>query len=113
MFKRKYCWYMLLLAIILEITGTALMKYFAIKGGIEGYLFMIFFISCSYFALSKAITKIPISTAYAIWEGIGLIGTAFIAWLIFNETMSTLKLIALLVILSGLIMIKKGTAVTK
>lgn len=114
MFKPKYYWFMLILAIILEITGTALMKYFiSTQGGIEGYLFMIFFIACSYFALSKAIIKIPISTAYAIWEGIGLIGTAFIAWLIFNETMSTLKIIALLVILSGLIMIKKGTTVTK
>lgn len=112
MFKKKYCWYMLLLAIILEITGTSLMKYFSIKGSMEGYLFMIIFISCSYFSLSKAITKIPISTAYAIWEGIGLVGTTFIAWLIFHENMSPLKLTALLIILSGLIMIKEGTYTT-
>ena len=76
MVTKKYCWLMLLLAIILEITGTALMKFFAIKGGMEGYILMLLFIFCSYFALSKAIVKIPISTAYAIWEGIGLIGTA-------------------------------------
>lgn len=109
MFSQKYCWYMLLLAIILEVTGTALMKYFAIKGGIEGYILMIIFISFSYFALSKAILKIPISTAYAIWEGVGLIATAFIAWLVFQENMSILKLFAFIIILTGLIMIKKGT----
>ena len=32
MVTKKYCWLMLLLAIILEITGTALMKFFAING---------------------------------------------------------------------------------
>lgn len=109
MFTKKYCWYMLLLAIILEITGTALMKYFSLQGGFEGYILMIIFISSSYFALSKAITKIPISTAYAVWEGLGLIGTAFIAWLIFKEDMSILKLFAFIIILTGLFMIKKGT----
>ena len=103
MVTKKYCWLMLLLAIILEITGTALMKFFAIKGG------MLLFIFCSYFALSKAIVKIPISTAYAIWEGIGLIGTATVAYFIFNEDLSLLKVLAFMVILSGLIMIKKGT----
>lgn len=84
MVTKKYCWLMLLLAIILEITGTALMKFFAIKGGMEGYILMLLFIFCSYFALSKAIVKIPISTAYAIWEGIGLIGTATVAYFIFG-----------------------------
>ena len=92
---------------ILEITGTALMKFFAIKGGMEGYILMLLFIFCSYFALSKAIVKIPISTAYAIWEGIGLIGTATVAYFIFNEDLSLLKVLAFMVILSGLIMIKK------
>jgi multidrug transporter EmrE-like cation transporter len=52
---------------------------------------------------------IPISTAYAIWEGIGLIGTATVAYFIFNEDLSLLKVLAFMVILSGLIMIKKGT----
>lgn len=73
----------------------------------EGYILMLLFIFCSYFALSKAIVKIPISTAYAIWEGIGLIGTATVAYFIFNEDLSLLKVLAFMVILSGLIMIKK------
>ena len=53
--------------------------------------------------------KIPISTAYATWEGLGLIGTAFIAWLIFNETMPLSKIFAFFIILTGLVMIKIGT----
>ena len=73
---------------------------------------MLIFISLSYFSLSKVVMKIPISTAYAIWEGLGLVGTTFIVWLIFNENMPLTKLLAFILILSGLIMIKKGTFIT-
>lgn len=106
---KKTAWYMLLLAIALEVTGTSVMKFFAVYGRIEGYIFMLVFIGLSYFALSKAVLRIPISVAYAVWEGIGLIGTAFVAWFIFNEDMPLLKILAFTVILSGLVMIKKGT----
>ncbi len=102
-------WLMLLLAIICEVTGTSLMKNFAMQGNSVGYVYMIIFIGLSYFSLSKAVVKIPISTAYAVWEGVGLIGTAFVAWIIFNESMSGEKIFAFIVILTGLVMIKKGT----
>lgn len=110
--SKTTAWYMLLLAIALEVTGTSLMKFFATDKQIEGYIFMLIFISLSYFSLSKVVMKIPISTAYAIWEGLGLVGTTFIAWLIFNENMPLTKLFAFILILSGLIMIKKGTFIT-
>ena len=102
-------WFMLLLAILTEITGTSLMKNFSMQGDNIGYVYMFLFIGFSYFALSKAVVKIPISTAYATWEGLGLIGTAFIAWLIFNETMPLSKIFAFFIILTGLVMIKIGT----
>lgn len=100
---------MLLSAIVLEVTGTAIMKYLLEAQRAEGYAVMLAFISLSYFCLSKAVKKIPISTAYALWEGFGLIGTAFLAWLIFNETMPAKKILAFAVILTGLAMVKKGT----
>ena len=109
--KNMWYWYMLLLAIILEITGTSLMKFFSLQGENYGYIFMILFISLSYFSLSKAVIKIPISTAYAVWEGIGLIGTAAVAYFIFGENMSLLKLLAFIAILTGLLMVKYGTSV--
>lgn len=108
--KHLWYWYMLFLAIILEITGTSLMKFFSIQGENYGYLLMIIFIGLSYFALSKAVIKIPISTAYAVWEGIGLIGTATVAYFIFGEDMSLTKILAFLAILIGLFLVKYGTS---
>lgn len=101
---------MLFLAILLEITGTSLMKFFSLQGENYGYFLMIIFIGLSYFSLSKAVIKIPISTAYAVWEGIGLIGTAIVAYFIFEEQMSTTKILAFLAILIGLFMVKYGTS---
>lgn len=101
---------MLLLAICLEVTGTAILKYFSVTNPLVGYLLVLLFITLSYLALSQAIRSIPISLAYAVWEGLGLTGTALIAWLLFGESLSARKILALTVILAGLVLIKKGTA---
>ena len=86
--------YMLFAAIALEVTGTTFMKFSVIHEWLIGYPVMLLLMGFSYFCLSKAVKKIPISVAYAVWEGIGLMGTAFIAWIIFNEAMPPQKLFA-------------------
>lgn len=102
--------YMLFAAIALEVTGTTFMKFSVMHEWFIGYPVMLLLMGFSYFCLSKAVKKIPISVAYAVWEGIGLMGTAFIAWIIFNEAMPPQKLFAFAIILTGLTMVKNGTA---
>jgi len=104
--------YMLFAAIALEVTGTTFMKFSVMHEWLIGYPVMFLLMGFSYFCLSKAVKKIPISVAYAVWEGIGLMGTAFIAWIIFNEAMPPQKLFAFAIILIGLTMVKNGTART-
>ncbi len=105
--------YMLLAAIGLEVAGTTFMKFSVTHEWLIGYPVMLLAMGCSYFCLSKAVKKIPISVAYAVWEGLGLAGTALMAWLIFNETMPPVKLLAFGVIIAGLVMLKNGTAKTE
>lgn len=104
--------YMLFAAIALEVTGTTFMKFSVMHEWFIGYPVMLAAMACSYFCLSKAVKKIPISVAYAVWEGLGLAGTALMAWLIFNEAMPPQKLFAFAIILIGLTMVKNGTART-
>ena len=101
--------YMLFTAIALEATGTTCMKFSVMHEWLIGYPVMLLLMGFSYFCLSKAVKKIPIIVASAVWEGLGLAGTALMAWLIFNESMPPIKLLAFGVIIAGLIMIKKGT----
>lgn len=68
--------YMLFAAIALEVTGTTFMKFSVMHEWLIGYPVMLAAMVCSYFCLSKAVKKIPISVAYAVWEGLGLAGTA-------------------------------------
>lgn len=109
MVHRYLCWILLGFAIVLEICGTATMKIVTLQGGHTGFLYASAFMLISYYALSKAVRRIPLSTAYAMWEGIGLFGTAVTANLLFSEAMTWEKIGAFVIILIGLICIKKGT----
>lgn len=104
--------YMLVAAIVLEVIGTTLTKYLLDQQLPGAHAAMLLFIGLAYYCLSKAIKKFPISLAYALWEGLGLLGTAILAWIVFNESMPPQKIMALCVIILGLVMLKKGTSHT-
>lgn len=107
------CWLCLLLAIGFELCGTGLLKFYTLQGRIDGYVYMILFICISYYCLSKAVLKIPVSTAYAFWEGLGLLGTTAIACGLFHESMGPQKALALGIILISLALIKRGTSLVE
>ena len=47
----------------------------------------VFFISItlSFFLLNKAVQTIPLGTGYAVWTGIGAVGTALVGIFVFHE----------------------------
>jgi quaternary ammonium compound-resistance protein SugE len=53
----------------------------------------------SFWLLTSAMTAIPLGTAYAVWTGIGAVGTALVGILFFRESANPLRLglLALLV----------------
>lgn len=50
--------------------------------------------------------SIPIGTAYAVWTGIGAIGTLTIGILFFNDSMGLMRLFSVLLIIMGIIGLK-------
>ena len=56
--------------------------------------------------LSMAMKSIPIGTAYAVWTGIGAVGVALLGMLLFSEPRSMLRLLCLLLIISGIVGLK-------
>jgi quaternary ammonium compound-resistance protein SugE len=63
----------------------------------------IFFIVVSFFLFAKAMETIPIGTAYAIFTGIGAVGTAIVGIFLFNEGAGAGKLFFLVLLLFGLV----------
>lgn len=58
--------------------------------------------------LGLAVKELPISTAYAVWTGIGAIGTALLGVLWLGEAMTPLKAASLALITIGLVGLKMG-----
>lgn len=56
--------------------------------------------------LGLAMKQLPLGTAYAIWTGIGAIGTVIAGILLFGESLSLLRLGSLLLIILGLLGLK-------
>jgi quaternary ammonium compound-resistance protein SugE len=60
----------------------------------------------SFGLLSVAMRSLPLGTAYTVWTGIGAIG-AFIVGIVFlGEQMSTMRITAAVLIVSGLVLMK-------
>lgn len=54
--------------------------------------------------------QLPIGTAYAVWTGIGVFGTAVLGMYLFGESMAPLRLLCLGLIITGIVGLKLTTA---
>jgi quaternary ammonium compound-resistance protein SugE len=60
----------------------------------------------SFYFLSLALKELPLGTAYAIWTGIGTIGTVILGIFLFKEPIDFVRLICIGFILVGIIGLK-------
>lgn len=56
--------------------------------------------------LAAAMKSLPVGTAYAVWTGIGAIGTVIMGILLFDDVASTARLVCIGLILTGIIGLK-------
>jgi len=59
--------------------------------------------------LAIALKTLPVGTGYAIWVGIGAIGTAIAGIVLFGETVSTLKIASIALLVAGMAGLKLGS----
>ncbi|MGP1717551.1 MAG: quaternary ammonium compound efflux SMR transporter SugE [Methylophilus sp.] len=64
----------------------------------------------SVWLLGLSVKTLPVGTAYAIWVGIGAVGTVILGIWLFNEPVSPLRIISLLLIVAGIIGLKLASA---
>lgn len=63
----------------------------------------------SVWLLSVAMKGLPLGSAYAVWVGIGALGTVIAGVLLFNEPVTALRALSVLLILAGIIGLKLST----
>lgn len=59
--------------------------------------------------LSLAMKVLPLGTAYVIWTGIGAIGAFVLGIAVLGESVDLLRLVAAVLIVSGLVLMKLGS----
>lgn len=56
--------------------------------------------------LGLAMKELPLGTAYAIWTGVGAVGTVIAGIILFGESMALVRLASVALIIAGLIGLK-------
>lgn len=99
-------WLILLVAGLLEVVWAVGLKY------TQGFtrpipsLLTLAAMVASIYLLAVAMRSLPLSTAYAIWVGIGMIGTVVVGLTMLNESMSLFKGISLILVVMGVVGLK-------
>ena len=92
-------WVYLLTGILCEVAGTTGMRAFVYSNPALSQT------SATYFLVSRAVEKIPMSIAYAIWSGLGTGGVSLLSWFFFREAMPPLKILGLCLVIVGMLFI--------
>jgi quaternary ammonium compound-resistance protein SugE len=99
-------WFYLLLAGLAEIGWAIGLKY------TEGFtrpvptLLTVAGMSVSFYLLSLAMRAIPLGTAYAVWTGIGAVGTVILGMALFGESRDPARLGCIALIVAGVLGLK-------
>jgi quaternary ammonium compound-resistance protein SugE len=59
--------------------------------------------------LGIAMKSLPVGTAYAVWVGIGAVGTVILGIVLFDEPAGVLRLVSLGLIIAGIVGLKLAT----
>ena len=94
-------WFYLIVAGMLEVAWAIAMKYS--HGFTRPLPTVLAFITglASFYLLTLAANQIPIGSAYAVWTGIGAVGTAALGMLLFAESHHPLRLASMALVIIG------------
>lgn len=91
-------------AIILEFLGTTCMK---LSDGFSHRLFAAGTLTCygfCFYCFALSLKSVPLNIAYATWGGLGIVLAAAVAKIFFHESISTLGLIGIILVVVGVVL---------
>ena len=99
-------WVFLVVAGLLEVFWSSFLK---LSEGFTKLGFSIVTVAgmlASFYFLSQAMKTLPLGTAYAIWTGIGAVGSVLVGILVFKEPVTAARMFFTVLLLTGIIGIK-------
>lgn len=103
-------WLILIFAGLLEVVWAVGLKYtHGFTKPLPSFI-TIAAMAASFYCLSIAMRSLPLSITYAVWVGIGMVGAVVFAVVFLKEPLSTVKVISLLLIITGILGLKLSSA---
>ncbi len=99
-------WVYLILAGLFECGWAVGLKYTEGFTKLVPSLLTVASMAFSFYMMAIAMKSIPLGTAYAVWTGIGAVGVAVLGMFLFGESRDILRIICLVLIVSGIIGLK-------
>jgi len=99
-------WLLLLVAGALEMVWAIGLKYTEGFSRLVPSVVTITAMAASLYFLALALRTLPVGTGYAVWTGIGAVGTAVLGIWLFDESASPGRLFSIALILAGLVGLK-------
>lgn len=102
-------WIILIIAGLFEVAFAACLGKAKTSTGNEMYLWYMGFLvalGISMALLIKATQTLPIGTAYAVWTGIGAVGTVLVGIFVFKEPATFLRLFFITTLIASIIGLK-------
>lgn len=102
-------WFLLIIAGLFEVGFTSCLSKAKETSGSNSVWWIIgFFVSLimSMYLLYKATQTLPMGTAYAVWTGIGAVGTVLIGIFVFNEPTSFWRVFFIFTLIASIVGLK-------
>lgn len=93
----------LFISIFFEIIGSSMLKLSDGFTNLAPSIFVIVSYGLSFTLMVFALKTISLSTGYSIWAGLGTAGTGLAGVMIFDEVLSGINIIGLIIIITGVI----------
>ena len=98
-------WFLLFLAGLCEIAWAVGLKKYGFSATLGGAVTVVLML-LSFILLQQAMKSLPLGTSYAVWTGIGALGTAIIGIVYFHEPRDWTRLLFIALILVGIVGLK-------
>ena len=99
-------WTLLLVAGLCEVAWAVGLKYTEGFSRLWPSVLTLLMMVVSVVLLALALKRIPLGTGYAVWTGIGAVGTALVGMLLFGESREVLRLVFIGLIVAGIVGLK-------
>lgn len=96
-------WVYLIVAGLLEVVWAVGLKYSEGFSKLTPSIITVAGMIASFWLLALALRALPLGTAYAIWTGIGTIGTVIFGILVFREPVEIVRLTCIALIVAGVV----------